>query len=95
VWIHRLGNLTLLSRPFNSSIGNKTWKEKKRIYLNKKKSKKKAESDDEDEEGIATGFSITIDVANKFDEWTPKECQSRHDLLLKELVNIWHLKDKE
>lgn len=67
LYTHSLANLTLLGGIKNSQASNLDFKDKKKIYmgeeikLNKKKPFK-----------VMTCYKMTIDIAHKYTEWTPK-----------------------
>ena len=72
LWLHKLGNLTLLAGKKNASAGNESFDIKKEIYLGKGKYK-----------GI-TAFLITQELVTK-KAWTTNEVSNRQTSLLKEI----------
>jgi hypothetical protein len=74
-YVHRLGNLALLSRRKNSQAQNFDFNTKKREYFQKG--------------GIVT-FAITTQVLNE-DEWTLETVENRQRLFLSTLKKIWRL----
>ncbi len=72
LYTHSLANLTLLGGTKNTKAFNKDFKEKKKIYmgeeikLNKKKTFK-----------VMTCHKMTIDIAHKYTEWTPKSLEKK------------------
>lgn len=73
-WLHKLGNLTLLSGRKNIKASNDSFKAKLKIYEGKGL------------DGI-TVFQISQKILNEKD-WTPKEVKRRHKWLLKEINKI-------
>ncbi|MDU9719392.1 DUF262 domain-containing protein [Helicobacter pylori] len=78
-YTHSLANLTLLGGTKNAQASNLDFKDKKKIYmgeenkLNKKKTPR-----------VMTCYKMTIDIAHKYTEWTPKSLEKRE----KELIEI-------
>ncbi|WP_120901449.1 DUF262 domain-containing protein [Helicobacter pylori] len=78
-YTHSLTNLTLLGCKINSQASNLDFKDKKKIYmgeeirLNKKKTFR-----------AMTYYKMTIDIAHRYTEWTPKSLEKRE----KELIEI-------
>jgi Protein of unknown function DUF262/Protein of unknown function (DUF1524)/Domain of unknown function (DUF4357) len=77
-WVHRLGNLTLLSRKKNSAASNYEFEKKKTAYFTKS--------------GV-TSFALTTQVLS-FNEWTEDILQSRQTQLLTALDKHWRLQDR-
>ena len=75
-WIHKLGNLLLLSRRKNSSAQNYDFAKKKQKYFASKS-------------GVST-FAITTSVLEK-SEWTPESVEKRQKEMLNLLKNGWRL----
>ncbi|MBH0260954.1 DUF262 domain-containing protein [Helicobacter pylori] len=77
LYTHSLANLTLLGGTKNAQASNLDFKDKKKIYmgeeikLNKKKPFK-----------VMTCYKMTIDVAHKYTEWTPKSLEKRKEELI-------------
>lgn len=61
-WTDKLGNLVLLSRRKNSSLGNRDYAEKKSRYFNK----------------YINLFAISLNVMNKYNQWTLADLQKNH-----------------
>lgn len=74
-WVHRLGNLALLSRKKNSSASNYDFDKKKDSYFKRK--------------GVSP-FQITTQVISE-PEWTEDVLKKRQDELLKKLSDVWKL----
>lgn len=76
VWLHKLGNLTLISGTKNSEAQNSDFDRKKDIYekLNNKSS-----------------FDLTKDIC-KVPEWDISALKERHENLKNSLINLWFVK---
>lgn len=75
-WVHRLGNLVLLSRKKNSSARNYDFEKKKTKYFTTG--------------GKASPFALTSQVIHE-EEWTPEVLEARQKELLGKLKNLWWL----
>lgn len=75
-WVHRLGNLVLLSRKKNSSARNYDFEKKKTKYFTTG--------------GKVAPFALTIQVVNE-ENWTPEVLESRQKDLLGRLKKLWWL----
>ncbi|MEV7638210.1 DUF4357 domain-containing protein [Pseudarthrobacter enclensis] len=75
-WLHRLGNLVLLSRSKNSQAQNYDFTEKKSKYFQSTRG--------------TSNFALTSQVLNSV-SWTPEVVERRHIDLLNRLVGIWNL----
>jgi hypothetical protein len=78
-WVHRLGNLALLSRKKNSSASNRDFSWKKAAYFTK---------------GGISGFALTTQVLQHTD-WTVEVMQRRQDAMLKILEKHLRLQDRK
>lgn len=78
-WVHRLGNLALLSRKKNSSASNRDFAWKKSAYFTK---------------GGTTAFALTTQVLQHSD-WTVEVMQQRQDEMLKILETYWRLQERK
>ncbi|HSN94953.1 MAG TPA: DUF262 domain-containing HNH endonuclease family protein [Anaerolineaceae bacterium] len=74
--VHLLGNLTLLSKPSNSSVSNKSWEDKKEGLLN-------------DTTGLQRADIKMFDSILKEDNWAEKEIAERTRKLLVIVEEIW------
>lgn len=74
-WVHRLGNLVLLSRKKNSAARNYDFEEKKSKYF---------------KEGNKTIFPLTIDVVNQ-EQWTIKQVKDKQEKYVKKLTELWKI----
>jgi len=77
-YVHKLGNLVLLTRVKNSQARNYDFQKKKNTYFQPKS-------------GVNT-FALTNQVIQE-SEWTPKVLEDRQDKLIKMLKDAWDLKD--
>jgi hypothetical protein len=75
-WVHRLGNLVLLSRKKNSSARNYDFQKKKTVYFTSG--------------GKASPFALTSQVIHE-EEWTPEVLKARQKDLLGRLKKLWWL----
>lgn len=75
-WVHRLGNLVLLSRKKNSSARNYDFEKKKTKYFTTG--------------GKASPFALTSQVIHE-EEWTPEVLDARQKDLLGKLKKLWSL----
>ncbi|MGL2457229.1 DUF262 domain-containing protein [Helicobacter pylori] len=83
LYTHSLANLTLLGGTKNAQASNLDFKDKKKIYmgeeikLNKKKPFK-----------VMTCYKMTIDIAYKYTEWTPKSLEKRKEELIQIIESV-------
>ncbi len=83
LYTHSLANLTLLGGIKNAQASNLDFKDKKKIYmgeeikLNKKKPSK-----------VMTCYKMTIDIAHKYTEWTPKSLEKRKEELIQKIESV-------
>ncbi len=75
-WVHRLGNLVLLSRKKNAAAQNYYFDTKKSKYF---------------QQGNHTTFPLTIDVINQ-DEWTVQQVKENQEKYLNILTDLWDIK---
>lgn len=86
LYTHSLANLTLLGGKKNTKASNKDFKDKKKIYmgeeirLNNKKTFR-----------VMTCYKMTIDIAHKYTEWTPKSLEKRKEELIKVIESVLEL----
>ena len=78
-WVHRLGNLTLLSRNKNSAASNYDFEKKKTVYFTK---------------GGVSSFALTTQVL-QHNTWTVDVMQKRQDQMLKVLDVHLRLQDRQ
>lgn len=74
-WVHKLGNLTLLSGSKNSSAQNADF-EKKKVVFNERNKK--------------VSFDLTKEVCQK-QNWSPLILKNRHEELVDEAIKIWKI----
>lgn len=79
MWVHRLGNLALLTRKKNSAASNFDFSKKKQAYFSRK--------------GISP-FVLTTQVLDK-DEWTSGIVEERQKELLAAFETHWRLQDRK
>ncbi len=83
LYTHSLANLTLLGGKKNtkalSQALNQDFKEKKEIYMGKP-----VVLDNKKTFKVMTCYKMTIDIAHRYTEWTPKSLEKRE----KELIEI-------
>ncbi len=83
LYTHSLANLTLLGGTKNAQASNLDFKDKKKIYmgeeikLNKKKTPR-----------VMTCYKMTIDIAHKYTEWTPKSLEKRKEELIQIIESV-------
>ncbi len=83
LYTHSLANLTLLGGTKNAQASNLDFKDKQKIYmgeeikLNKKKPFK-----------VMTCYKMTIDIAHKYTEWTPKSLEKRKEELIQKIESV-------
>lgn len=75
-YVHKIGNLTLLSRRKNAQAQNYDFDEKKKRYFEARR-------------GVSP-FALTTQVL-KEDEWTPEVIERRQLELIETLENLWRL----
>lgn len=79
LWVHRLGNLVLLSRKKNSSASNRDFAWKKSAYFTK---------------SGTSAFALTTQVL-QHETWTVEVMQQREEELLAKLETNWRLQDRK
>ncbi|KAA9176465.1 DUF4357 domain-containing protein [Delftia sp. BR1] len=79
LWVHRLANLTLLSRKKNSLASNRDFGWKKSAYFTK---------------GGTSAFALTTQVL-QYEEWTVDVLQQRQLALVAKLEAHWRLQDRK
>ena len=73
MWLHKLGNLTLISGSKNSEAQNSDFEKKKSIY---------------EKQNNKSSFDLTRDIC-RTSEWDIHSLQERHEKLKSSLVNLW------
>ncbi|WQW30924.1 DUF262 domain-containing protein [Helicobacter pylori] len=79
LYTHSLANLTLLGGTKNSQASNLDFKDKKKIYMGEEIRSRKTKTSN-----VMTCYKMTIDIAHKYTEWTPKSLEKRE----KDLMSI-------
>ncbi|RKV44863.1 hypothetical protein DD780_07370 [Helicobacter pylori] len=82
LYTHSLANLTLLGGTKNSQASNLDFKDKKKIYMGEIRSRKTKTSN------VMTCYKMTIDIAHKYTEWTPKSLEKRKEELIKIIESV-------
>ncbi len=88
LYTHSLANLTLLGGNKNSQASNKDFKEKKEIYMGNAVKLGKDKRDREKTFKVMTCYKMTIDIAHKYTEWTPKSLEKRKEELIKIIESV-------
>ncbi len=83
LYTHSLANLTLLGGTKNAQASNLDFKDKKKIYMGEeiKLNKKKIPR-------MMTCYKMTIDIAHKYTEWTPKSLEKRKEELIEIIESV-------
>ncbi|WP_187919220.1 DUF262 domain-containing protein [Helicobacter pylori] len=81
LYTHSLANLTLLGGTKNSQASNLDFKDKKKIYMGEEIKSKKIPR-------VMTCYKMTIDIAHKYTEWTPKSLEKRKEELIKIIESV-------
>ncbi|WP_120924399.1 DUF262 domain-containing protein [Helicobacter pylori] len=86
LYMHSLANLTLLGGKINTKASNLDFKDKKKIYMGEenKLNKKKIPR-------VMTCYKMTIDIAHKYTEWTPKNLEKRKEELIEIIESVLEL----
>ncbi|MFP6011142.1 DUF262 domain-containing protein [Helicobacter pylori] len=91
LYTHSLANLTLLGGTKNAQASNKDFKEKKEIYMGNAVKLGKDKRGREKTFKVMTCYKITIDIAHKYTEWTPKSLEKRKEELIKIIESVLEL----
>ncbi|PDW99270.1 hypothetical protein BB397_00525 [Helicobacter pylori] len=87
LYTHSLANLTLLGGTKNtkalSQVLNQDFKEKKEIYMGKT-----IALDNKKTFKVMTCYKMTIDIAHKHTEWTPKSLEKRKEELIQKIESV-------
>ncbi len=83
LYTHSLANLTLLGGMKNAQASNLDFKEKKEIYMGNAVKLGKDKRGREKPFKVMTCYKMTIDIAYKYTEWTPKSLEKRKEELIK------------
>lgn len=82
LYTHSLANLTLLGGIKNAQASNLDFKEKKEIYMGNAVKLGKDKRGREKPFRVMTCYKMTIDIAHKYTEWTPKSLEKRKEELI-------------
>ncbi|MFB1346027.1 DUF262 domain-containing protein [Helicobacter pylori] len=88
LYTHSLANLTLLGGNKNSQASNLDFKEKKEIYMGNAVKLGKDKRGRERTFRVMTCYKMTIDIAHKYTEWTPKSLEKRKEELIQIIESV-------
>ncbi len=88
LYTHSLANLTLLGGTKNSQASNLDFKEKKEIYMGNAVKLGKNKRGREKTFEVMTCYKMTIDIAHKYTEWTPKSLEKRKEELIQIIESV-------
>ncbi|RVZ32533.1 DUF262 domain-containing protein [Helicobacter pylori] len=88
LYTHSLANLTLLGGTKNAQASNLDFKEKKEIYMGHAVKLGKDKRGREKPFKVMTCYKMTIDIAHKYTEWTPKSLEKRKEELIKRIESV-------
>ncbi|RVZ19046.1 DUF262 domain-containing protein [Helicobacter pylori] len=88
LYTHSLANLTLLGGTKNTQASNKDFKEKKEIYMGNAVKLGKDKRGREKTFKVMTCYKMTIDIAHKYTEWTPKSLEKRKEELIQIIESV-------
>ncbi|ADU83944.1 hypothetical protein HPLT_07855 [Helicobacter pylori Lithuania75] len=95
LYTHSLANLTLLGGKKNtkalSQVLNQDFKEKKEIYMGHAVKRGKDKRGREQTFKVMTCYKMTIDIAHKYTEWTPKSLEKRKEELIQIIESVLKL----
>ncbi len=86
LYTHSLANLTLLGGNKNSQASNLDFKDKKKIYMGEEIRSRKTKTSK-----VMTCYKMTIDIAHKYTEWTPKSLEKRKEELIQIIESVLEL----
>ncbi|MFP6266870.1 DUF262 domain-containing protein [Helicobacter pylori] len=88
LYTHSLANLTLLGGTKNTQASNLDFKEKKEIYMGNAVKLGKDKRGREKPSKVMTCYKMTIDIAHKYTEWTPKSLEKRKEELIQKIESV-------
>ncbi len=88
LYTHSLANLTLLGGKKNITASNRDFKEKKEIYMGHAVKLGKDKRGREKPFKVMTCYKMTIDIAHKYTEWTPKSLEKRKEELIQKIESV-------
>ncbi|RVY35424.1 DUF262 domain-containing protein [Helicobacter pylori] len=83
LYTHSLANLTLLGGNKNAQASNLDFKDKKKIYTGEENRLRKTKTSK-----VMTCYKMTIDIAHKYTEWTPKSLEKRKEELIQIIESV-------
>ncbi len=83
LYTHSLANLTLLGGVKNSQASNLDFKDKQKIYMGEEIRSRKTKTPK-----VMTCYKMTIDIAHRYTEWTPKSLEKRKEELIKIIESV-------
>ncbi|MGL2721935.1 DUF262 domain-containing protein [Helicobacter pylori] len=83
LYTHSLANLTLLGGTKNGQASNLDFKDKKKIYMGEEIRLRKTKPSK-----VMTCYKMTIDIAHKYTEWTPKSLEKRKEELIQIIESV-------
>ncbi len=86
LYTHSLANLTLLGSKINTKASNLDFKDKKKIYMGEEIRSRKTKTSK-----VMTCYKMTIDIAHKYTEWTPKNLEKRKEELIEIIESVLEL----
>lgn len=94
LYTHSLANLTLLGGTKNAQASNLDFKEKKEIYMGHAVKLGKDKRGREKPFKVMTCYKMTIDIAYKYTEWTPKSLEKRKEELIQIIESVLELQGR-
>ncbi|GAA7334514.1 DUF262 domain-containing protein [Helicobacter pylori] len=88
LYTHSLANLTLLGGTKNAQASNLDFKEKKEIYMGHAVKLGKDKRGREKPFKVMSCYKMTIDIAHKYTEWTPKSLEKRKEELIQIIESV-------
>ncbi len=88
LYTHSLANLTLLGGTKNARASNLDFKDKKEIYMGNAVKLGKDKRGREKPFKVMTCYKMTIDIAHKYTEWTPKSLEKRKEELIQIIESV-------
>ncbi|MGL2640729.1 DUF262 domain-containing protein [Helicobacter pylori] len=82
-YTHSLANLTLLGGTKNAQASNLDFKDKQKIYMGEEIGLRKTKTSN-----VMTCYKMTIDIAHKYTEWTPKSLEKRKEELIQIIESV-------
>ncbi|MFP6068081.1 DUF262 domain-containing protein [Helicobacter pylori] len=88
LYTHSLANLTLLGGKKNITASNRDFEEKKEIYMGHAVKLGKDKRGREETFKVMTCYKMTIDIAHRYTEWTPKSLEKRKEELIQIIESV-------